>query len=215
MKPRVLLLYYTFTNQTRRVSSAMAEVFREQGWEAHECAIEFIDERYRIEFPFRPFWPKLMRWFLPQLRGKTGKIYVPEDVVNGEFDLICIGSPTWWLNPAMPVVSFLKSESSRRLLAGKPFVVFTVCRAIWRNNLRIVKKLAQRQGGSFVDAAAFCFQGNQLQTALSFLCYMQTESNRDRYFGIKIYNFGIPEEGIEKARSFARDLANGKGQSSM
>jgi len=82
MKPRVLLLYYTFTNQTRRVSSAMAEVFREQGWEAHECAIEFIDECYRIEFPFRPFWPKLMRWFLPQLRGKTGKIYVPEDVVK-------------------------------------------------------------------------------------------------------------------------------------
>lgn len=212
MKPRVLLLYYTFTNQTRRVADAMAEVFREQGWETHECAIEFIDERYRIEFPFRPFWPRLMRWFLPQLAGRTGEIYVPEDTVTGAFDLICIGSPTWWLHPAMPVVSFLTSESSRRLLAGRPFAVFTVCRAVWWNNLRVVKKLAKRQGGSFVDAAAFCFEGNQVQTALSFLNYMQTEANRERYWGVKIYCFGVPDEGIEKARSFARGLATKKKQ---
>jgi len=207
MKPRVLLLYYSFTNQTRRVSEAMAEVFREEGWEAHVCEIEFIDPKHRIEFPFRPFWPRLMRWLIPQFLGRTGEIHVDERVIEQDYDLVCLGSPTWWLHPAMPIVSFLKSRSAYQLLNGRRFVVFAVCRAIWWNNVRVVKKSAKRAGGCFVKAAAFCFRGNQVQTALTFLNYMQTEQNRDRYLGVRIYEFGIPDEGIEKARSLARDLA--------
>ena len=65
MKPRVLLLYYSFTQQTLRVADAMAESFREHGWDAQLCAIEFTDERHKIDFPFRPFWPKLLRWLIP------------------------------------------------------------------------------------------------------------------------------------------------------
>ncbi len=212
MKPRMLLLYYSFTHQTRRVAEAMAESFRAEGCEAELCAIEFDDPRYRIAFPFRPyFWPKLLRWFWPQLWGKTGAVRVPQEIVERDYDLICIGSPTWWLKPAMPVASFLKTEAAGKLLRGKRFAVFAVCRAIWWNNLRIVRKLARRQGGTFVDGAAFCFRGNQIQTALSFISYMQSETNRERYCGIRIYDFGVPQEGLEKARTFAKRLANDAG----
>ena len=208
MKPRVLLLYYSFTNQTRRVAQAMAESFREQGCEADEAAIEFVDERYRIEFPLKPFWRKLLGWFWPQLCGRTGAVRIPPEILDREYDLICLGSPTWWLKPAMPVTSFLKSESAKKLLSGKRFAVFAVCRAIWWNNLRIVKKLATRQGGTFVEGAAFCFRGNQVQTGLSFLNYMRTQTNPERYCGIKIYEFGVPQEGLEKAKAFAQRLAS-------
>lgn len=207
MKPRVLLLYYSLTHQTRRVAQSMAESFRERGCETDECAIEFVDEYYRIEFPLKPFLPKLLWWFWPQLCGRTGAVRVPPEILDREYDLVCIGSPTWWLKPAMPVASFLKSETAKKLLDGKRFAVFTVCRAIWWNNLRIVKKLATRQGATFVDGAAFCFRGNQLQTGLSFINYMQTQTNRERYCGIKIYEFGIPQEGLEKAKTFAGRLA--------
>ena len=212
MKPRVLVLYYSFTHQTRRVAEAMAESFRAADCDAELCAIEFCDERYRIAFPFRPyFWPKLLRWFWPQLWGKTGAVRVPGQIVEGDYDLVCIGSPTWWLKPAMPVASFLKTEAAGRLLRGKRFAAFAVCRAIWWNNLRIVKKLARRQGGTFVDGAAFCFRGNQIQTALSFINYMQTETNRDRYCGIKIYEFGVPQDGLDRAKEFAERLAKDLG----
>ncbi len=207
MKPRVLVLFYSFTHQTRRVAEAMAESFRAADCEAELCAIEFMDERYRIVFPFKPFWPKLLRWFWPQLCGKTGAVRVPEEIVARDYDLVCIGSPTWWLKPAMPVASFLKTEAAGRLLRGKRFAVFAVCRAIWWNNLRIVRKLARHQGGTYVDGAAFCFRGNQIQTALSFINYMQTETNRERYCGVKIYEFGVPQEGLEQAHVFAQGMA--------
>ena len=104
MKPRVLILYYSFTNQTEHVAEAMGDVFGQCGCEVRLCRIEFIDERYRMDRPFRPVIRRLLSWLLPQVLGKTGAIHVPEEITQGDYDLICLGSPTWWLNPAMPVV---------------------------------------------------------------------------------------------------------------
>ena len=73
--------------------------------------------------------------------------------------------------------------------------------------MRRVKKLARIQGATFVDGVAFCFQGNQIQSALSFISYMKHEANRDRFWGVKIYKFGVPDEGIARAKEFARELA--------
>ena len=209
MKPRVLILYYSFTNQTRRVADAMGEAFRELDCEVEECGIEFIDERYKIELPFRPVGRKLFRWLLPQLLSRTGQVRIPDEVLSRDYDLICIGSPTWWLNPAMPIVSFLNSPAAGKLLKDKRFAVFTVCRKVWWNNMRRVKKMARKQGGTFVDGATFCFKGSQVGSALSFISYMHHEANRDRFMGCKIYEFGIPPEGIARAKEFARDLAAG------
>ena len=107
----------------------------------------------------------------------------------------------------MPIVSFLKSSSASKLLADHRFAVFAVCRKLWWNNVRCVKKLASKQGATFVDAAAFCFRGNQVQSALSFISYLQKDANLDRYCGVRIYEFGVPAEGIARAEQFARQLA--------
>ena len=206
MKPRILMLYYSFTNQTRRIAETMGEVFRGLDCDVEECAIELIDKRYHIELPFRPVIRKLLGWLVPQLLGRTAAVRVPEEFLARDYDLICIGSPTWWLNPAMPIVSFLKSPAAGQLLNGRRFAVFTVCRKVWWNNMRHVKKMAKKQGGTFVDGAAFCFQGSDLQSALSFISYMKNDANLDRYCGVRIYEFGIPADGIDRARDFAREL---------
>ena len=210
MKPRVLILYYTFTNQTRRVSEAMSEVFGELDCEVEECTIEFIDQRYRLELPDKPKLLRTIMSLLPaQLRGKTGAIRVPEEVLKRDYDLICIGSPTWWFYPAMPIVSFLESPGARQLLENKRFAVFAVCRAIWWHNLRQVKKMAQKQGGTFVDGAAFCFDGGYIRSELSFISYLKNDADLGRFWGFKIYKFGVSDEGIAMAKEFARELGSG------
>jgi hypothetical protein len=67
--------------------------------------------------------------------------------------------------------------------------------------------LTSKQGANFLRGAAFRFQGNQIQSMLSFINYLMTGKNRDRYLGISLYEFGIPEDGIEKSKEFARQLA--------
>ena len=51
-----------------------------------------------------------------QLRGATGEIRIPDEAREGDYDLICVGSPTWFFRPSVPIRSFLKSESARRCL---------------------------------------------------------------------------------------------------
>ena len=138
----------------------------------------------------------------------TGKVRVPEAIVAGNYDLICIGSPSWWLHPAMPIVSFLRGEAAGRLLRGRPFAVFVVCRGAWANNLRIVRMLGERAGGTPVESEAFCFSGTTLQSALTFINYLQTGVNRDRYWGVRIHAFGVPQAGLTAAQAFARRLAD-------
>jgi hypothetical protein len=45
-RPSVLFVYFTYTNQTRKVIDAMAEVFRGRDFDVTLAAIEFTDPRY-------------------------------------------------------------------------------------------------------------------------------------------------------------------------
>ena len=97
--PRVLLLYYTFTGQSLKVLEAAAEVFRERGYVVETAEIEFTDPRYAerfSRFPMRRVWPDMLSVLPAQKRGATGEIRTPDTVRDGDYDLICIGSPTWW-----------------------------------------------------------------------------------------------------------------------
>ena len=208
MKPRVLLLYYSYTHQTRRVAEAMAEAFRAEGCGVTQLELKLIDERYQLDLPLRPFWRRILKFVLPQLLGGIGKIEFDKELLAGDYDLVCIGSPTWWFYPAIPITTFLKSAAAAQVLNERRFAVFTVCRAFWGPNNRTVKRLAKRAGGVFADSAAFVFQGNQLQSMFSFLNYLQTGKDRERYMGCRIYPFGVTAEGIEKAKSFARTLVS-------
>jgi len=206
MTVRILVLYYSYTNQTRRVAETMGEVFRERGTEVQFGEIQLRDERYDFNFPLKPFWRKMLKILVPQLLGRTGEIHIDPSILEQKYDLICIGSPTWFLYPAMPVVSFLKSDSAGKLLAGRLFAVFTVSRALWRLNLRRVKRLATFAGGEFVDSAKFRFRGSQVRSMLSFINYLQNGEDRRRFLGLNIYPFGVTDDGLEHAKAFADSL---------
>jgi hypothetical protein len=54
-KPSVLIIYYSFTQQARRVAEATADVLRDRGCEVRLAAIEFTDDRYADRFSRFPF----------------------------------------------------------------------------------------------------------------------------------------------------------------
>jgi len=116
-RPQVLLLYYTYTQQTLMVIEAMAGVLRERGCEVRQARIEFTDPRYAdrfSRFPLRHALLDILGMLPAQLRRATGEIRIPEEAREGEYDLVCIGSPTWWLTTCMPIRSFMKSDAAAR-----------------------------------------------------------------------------------------------------
>src|SRR3954452_4005294 len=171
---RVLIVYYSYTHQSAKVADAMADVLRERGCDVHQAEIEFTDSRYAdrfTRFPLRHAVFDIVGMLPAQLRGATGEIRIPDEVSDGEYDLICIGSPTWWLKTSVPIRSFLKSDDAGPLLDGKRFTAFVVCRRYWSINLKPVKNLGRRQGGEYVDGIHFSFAGGQVRSLLSLLSY--------------------------------------------
>jgi menaquinone-dependent protoporphyrinogen IX oxidase len=209
--PRVLLLYYTYTGQSLRVLEAAGEVLRERGCEVQKAKIEFTDQRYAerfSRFPMRRVWPDMLSVLPAQKRGATGGIRTPDTVRNGDYDLICIGSPTWWQTVSMPMRSFLKSDEARKLLAGKPFAVFVVCRQYWKENYTTVRELAEQQGGRYVDGIHFTYPGDQLRSILSLTSYLGSGEYRDRYLGVRIPTTNVQPQQLQQTRKFATALAD-------
>jgi hypothetical protein len=167
----------------------MSEVLREQGCDVQSAAIELTDSRYAerfTRFPLRHVYRDLFGMIPAQMRAATGEIRIPDQASHGDYDLVCIGSPTWWLRTSVPIRSYLKSDAAGRILNGKRFAAFVVCRRYWGFNLKTVKKLGTAKGGNYVDGAHWSFAGGQVKSLLSLLSYLGKGENQERYLGVKI-----------------------------
>ncbi|MFL0178870.1 MULTISPECIES: flavodoxin family protein [unclassified Mycobacterium] len=209
--PRILLLYYSFSGQSLKVLEAAGEVFAQRGCEVVKAGIEFTDPRYSqrfAQFPLRRVWPDMLSVLKAQQRGETGEIRTPDAVRDGEYDLICIGSPTWWKAPAMPIRSFLQTDEARKLLDGKPFVVFTVCREFWQENYAEVCRLAEECGGRYQDEIHLSYPGDPLRSMLALTSYLGSGRYRQRYLGLRLPPTNVQPEQLDRVRKFAAGLVS-------
>jgi flavodoxin len=217
-KPRVLFVYYSHTKQAQRVCEAMAGVLRGRGCDVAQANIEFTDPHYAKnfqEFPFRHAVFGILPLLLPQLRRKTCEIRIPDEAKSGDYDLVCFGSPTWFFRTCMPLRSYLKSEEAGKVLAGKPFAAYVVCRRYWSLNLKEVRKLGTAQGGEYVDGTRFTYEGGQIRSLLSLLSYFGKGEMRERSLGIKIPPTNLKPDFGDQAAQFANTLADGLAASTQ
>src|SRR4051794_19475029 len=210
-RPSVLFVYYTHTQQSLRVCDAMAEALRARGCDVSQAGIEFTDPRYEEKFsrfPFRHAIFDLLAVLPGQVRRKTGQIRIPDVAREGNYDLVCFGSPTWFFTTNMPLRSYLKSDEAGKVLAGKRFAAYVVCRRYWSVNLKEVRKLGAAQGGEYVDGVRFTYEGGQVRSLLSLLSYFGKGEMRERSLGIKIPPTNLKPDFGDQAGLFANQLAD-------
>jgi len=210
-RPRVLFVYYTHTEQALRVSEAMTEELQKRGCDVTQAGIEFTDAHYSKNFQVFPFKHAvfgIVPLLLPQLRQKTCQIGIPEAAQQGDYDLVVFGSPTWFFRTAMPLRSYLESDEAKKVLAGKPFSAYVVCRRYWSVNLNEVKRRGIAQGGNYLEGIRFTYEGGQIRSLLSVLSYFGKGEMRERSLGIKIPPTNLKPDFADQARAFADQLAD-------
>ncbi len=209
--PRVLFVYFTYTQQSLKVAEAMAEVLRKRGCDVQLAGIELTDSRWAerfTRFPLRHAYLDIFGMMPAQLRSATGEIRIPDDASDGDYDLVVIGSPTWWLKTSVPIRSWLKSDAAGRVLNGTRFTAYVVCRRYWGFNLRAVNKLGTERGGAYIDGIHFSFAGGQVRSLLSLLSYFGKGQNQERYLGVTIPPTNLQPDYLEQAQAFATGLAD-------
>ena len=210
--PQVLFVYHTYTHQTSALVEAMSDVLRSRGCDVHRALITFEDEKYAArfrEFPMPHPFREVLGMIPAEARRRPAKIGIPDEVTAREYDLVCVGSPTWWLSTNVPIRSFLESDVAATLLDQRRFTTFVACRRYWKHNLKTVRRLGAGLGGRYVDGIHFSYEGGQVRSLLSLISYLGSGRYRDRYLGVKIPPTNLREHHLVEARSFANRLADG------
>jgi flavodoxin len=208
---KVLIVYYTYSQQTGKVADAMTEALQANGHEVTKALIGFTDHHYGDRFSRWPMsWPiwNIVGMLPAQARRKTGDISIPPQARDGDYDLVIVGSPTWWLTTNMPVRSYLKDPAARKVLNGKPFAAFTTSRRYWKGNIAHIRELGETAGGHWEGQTHFLSEGNQVMSMWSWLAFMRHAEERKRSFGMKLPKPNLKPDFEKQAHSFADDLAN-------
>jgi menaquinone-dependent protoporphyrinogen IX oxidase len=209
--PKVLFVYYSFSQQTQRVVDAMAGALTARGCDVTTAAIEFTDARYLKRFakvPMRHPMLEIVGMLPAQLRRKTGEIRIPVEAQSGDYDLVVFGSPTWWLTTNMPIRSYLKSSAAKAVLDGTSFAAASVSRRYYKGNLKGIQKLGEENGGKWVDKTHFVVAGGQVKSMLSWLGYMKHGEAQERVFGMKMPPPNLKPDFVEQAQSFIDSVAD-------
>src|SRR3954468_19776948 len=92
-KPRVLIVYYTVTKQSEKVTAEIAKELEARGCEATRALIEFTDERWvphLSQFPMKRPMAQLATILPAQMRHKTGEISIPAEAQAGDYGFVLI-----------------------------------------------------------------------------------------------------------------------------
>jgi hypothetical protein len=80
MPKKVLVVYFSLTEQTGRVVDVMARALTDRGIDVRRALIEFTDERWvptLSQFPMKRPMAQIASVLTAQVRNKTGEIRVP------------------------------------------------------------------------------------------------------------------------------------------
>ena len=211
-KPRVLIVYHTFTNQSGRVADAIAKELEARGCEVAKAMIEFTDKRWVpklfSQFPLKHPIAQVSSMLTAQIRHQTGEIRIPSEAQAGDYDLVLIASPTWWIQTSMPIRSYLESPAARMILDGTPFATVSISRRYYSINLGQQRKLGEKNGGRFTDETHFVAAGGQVKSMLSWLGYMKHGEPQERALGLKLPAPNLKPDFEEQAIAFADRLVD-------
>jgi flavodoxin len=209
-KQPVLFAYFSYTNQTKKVLDAMAEVLRDRNYEVTFAKIELTDPRYekRFEsFPLKKPFREMFGMIPAELRDKPVQIVIPDAVTDREYDLVVVGAPTWWLSTDVAMRTFMESDEGKKALNDKPFATVICCRRYWKHNFKTLQRKGKAAGGVFTDGIHFRYQGGQVHSLASLLSYLGSGEQKKRYLGIKLPPTNIQDYHLKEARVFASKLA--------
>ncbi len=88
------------------------------------------------------------------------------------------------------------------MLNGKPFACASISRRYFSINLRQQKKLAEQNGGQWIDQTHFVSAGGQVKSMLAWLGYMKHGEPQERVMGLKMYPPNLKPDFEEQARNF-------------
>lgn len=124
--------------------------------------------------------------------------------MDKKYDLVILGYQVWYLTPSRPIVSFLKSEEGKKLLANTPVVTLVACRNMWIQAQEKMKRLLlDAKAGLKGHIAMVDRHGNNISVIT--IQHWMMGGKKDRFLGI-FPKPGVSDTDIAQASKFGAPI---------
>ncbi len=148
-KKRVLIIYYSFSSQTRNLVQSFAK-----GLEEHEVEVHWqqLKPMEKSKFPIGSFLATV-RMMLTSFLRRRMPIEPLEAFCYDTWDLIVLAGPTWSYNPCGPVLTLLDSEHV--LFRNQKVLPLISCRSYWRLHFWGLSRLLNKNKAKCISPLVF------------------------------------------------------------
>jgi hypothetical protein len=204
---RVLVVYYSFTQQTRTQLRRFIDGLEGAGV---EVTLERLQPIAPYDYPFRTFFHLAYAMIVTFFQRRMA-IQPIAAHCRDHWDCIILAGPTWSYNPSGPVLDFL-DRYGKEVCAGKKVVPFISCRAYWRPHYWIVSRRLRRYGAMVESPVVFSHPVSEPWRSLGLLLKLLGIIGHKRYAWIRRYypRYGHTDaqrlEAVEQGRRLAEKM---------
>ena len=203
MKKRVLVVYYSFTQQTRILLKRFCSGLEEQGIDVDTERLEPVNP---YEFPFQNDLRLASVMFRTFFMGRKEVKPVSEKCFE-DWDYVVLAGPTWSYFPSGPILDFL-DKYSEKILSGKKVLPVISCRSYWRlHNLTLRQKL-KTVSAELLPPVVFEHPTREPYRVLGLLFKLRGKRIKGQWFRKNYESYGHSKAQAEEA--FDRGVQFGK-----
>ncbi|WP_143005450.1 flavodoxin family protein [Desulforhopalus singaporensis] len=150
MAKRVLIIYYSFTQQTRLLVKRFSQGLEQQG-------VEVVAERLLPVAPYELPFRSVLRLVAVMARTffrHRDRIEPLSDRCYESYDRIVIAGPTWSYNPSGPVLDFM-DRYAEKICGNRDVTVIISARSYWRLNYFSMRKTLLKCGAKVTPPMVF------------------------------------------------------------
>ena len=203
-KHKVLIIFYSYTQQTRLLVKSFAEGIEQAGGDA---VLQRLEPVTPYEFPFKNSW-RLAQVMIRTFFRERNKVHSIDAACSGDWDRIVLAGPTWSYHPSGPVLALI-DQSGKRIFYGKKVIPFISCRSYWRVHLWSLKRMLGRCGAQVEEPLVFDHPGREPWRFIGLLYQLRGRvGSRDQAWLRRHYpGYGHSREQREEAKRRGEILA--------
>lgn len=203
LSPRICIIYFSLSGQSRGLINLLASGIRIQGV---EVVIEQIRTPQRIGFPFNSVFQTLKIMLTTFFRKRIPILELSSNCYES-YDLFILAGPTWSYNPSGPVLSLLDCYGEK-LFAGKQVVPLISCRGYYRMHERLLTRQLQKCGAQVGESIIFSHPVSEPWSTIGvFLKSAGYQPERISFLTKHYPHFGHTVEQLYQVRSCGQMLA--------
>ncbi len=199
----VLIIYYSYSGQTRKLIQSFAKGIEERSVEVHLAPLK---TKVKVQFPLPSVSAALKMMVETFFRKRVAIEPFDGDDIN-RYDLIVVAGPTWSYNVSGPMMSFFDHYGN--LLAGKKVLPFISCRGYWRAHYWQLAHFLKGCGANSLKPLVFLHPGAEpWRTIGVFLKLAGKMPESGKYWISRYYQkYGHPRNQVDYAAELGVKIA--------